>query len=62
MEIFGSEVSKLREQIRALPNAEVLSTSSGQILIIEAALLILLRALLMAVSALNTARLRDLLN
>jgi hypothetical protein len=58
MEIFGAEVSKLRKQLNERPKAQVLGTSSDQTLWIEAILLILLRALLLATSALNMLRVR----
>ncbi len=58
MEIFGAEVSKLRKQLSERPKAQVLGTSSDQTLWIEAILLILLRALLLAASALNMLRVR----
>ncbi|WP_141732368.1 hypothetical protein [Oligoflexus tunisiensis] len=59
MEIFGAEVFRLRKLISATPNAQVLGTSLDQTLWIESVLLILLRALLLAASALNALRLRD---
>jgi hypothetical protein len=59
MEVFGAEVSRLRKQISEVPRDLVLGTSSDQTLWIEAILLILLRALLLATSALNMLRLRD---
>ncbi|HYX33958.1 MAG TPA: hypothetical protein VE954_12655 [Oligoflexus sp.] len=59
MEIFGAEVSRLRKLKNDLPSNQVLGTSSGQTMWIEAILLILLRALLLAASSLNALRLRD---
>jgi hypothetical protein len=59
MEVFGAEVSRLRKEISEAPRDLVLGTSSDQTLWIEAILLILLRALLLAASALNMLRLRD---
>jgi hypothetical protein len=59
MEIFGAEVSRLRKQSEELPSAQVLGTSPQQALWMEAFLLILIRALLLAASALNALRLRD---
>jgi hypothetical protein len=59
MEVFGAEVSRLRKQISEGPKDLVLGTSSDQTLWIEAILLILLRALLLAASALNMLKLRD---
>ncbi|MDQ3231057.1 MAG: hypothetical protein M3Q07_04485, partial [Pseudobdellovibrionaceae bacterium] len=59
MEIFGAEVFKLRKQISEIPGAQVLGTSLNQTLWMEAILLILIRALLLAASALNALRLRD---
>lgn len=59
MEIFGAEVSRLRKLISKLPSNQVLGASSDQTLWIEAILLILLRALLLAASALNALNLRN---
>lgn len=59
MEVFGVEISRLRKQIVEIPRTQVLGTSSDQTLWIEAILLILLRALLLAASALNVLKLRD---
>lgn len=61
MEIFGAEVSRLRRLISENPNTQVLGTSLDQTLWMEAILLILLRALLLATSALNALKLRDLI-
>ncbi|HEY9661122.1 MAG TPA: hypothetical protein V6C65_21935 [Allocoleopsis sp.] len=59
MEIFGAEVSRLRKLISENPSTQVLGTSLDQTLWMEAILLILLRALLLAASAFNMLRLRD---
>ncbi|HET9236003.1 MAG TPA: hypothetical protein VFO10_02060 [Oligoflexus sp.] len=59
MEIFGAEVSRLRKLSGATPRAQVLGTTSDEAFLMEAVLLILLRALLLAASALNALRLRD---
>jgi hypothetical protein len=61
MEIFGAEVSRLRRLISENPNTQVLGTSLDQTRWMEAILLILLRALLLATSALNVLKLRDLI-
>jgi hypothetical protein len=61
MEIFGDEVSRLRKLISENPNTQVLGTSLDQTLWMEAVLLILMRALLLATSALNVLKLRDLI-
>jgi hypothetical protein len=45
--------------IRELPNVDPLGASNSQVLALEAILLIALRALLMAASALNTIFLRE---
>jgi hypothetical protein len=59
MEVFGAEVSRLRQQVSEIPRTQVLGTSADQTLWVEAILLILLRALLLAASALNALRLRE---
>jgi hypothetical protein len=59
MEIFGAEVSRLRKLGSEIPKAQVLGTSLAQSIWIEAILLILLRALLLAASALNVISLRN---
>jgi hypothetical protein len=58
MEIFGAEVSRLRKLINETPTIQVLGTSLDETLWMEAVLLILLRALLLAASAFNALRLR----
>lgn len=62
MEIFGAEVSRLRKLGSDISPAQVLGTSLDQVLWMEAALLILLRALILAASALNALRLRNQLS
>jgi hypothetical protein len=59
MEILGAEVSRLRRMSNELSSADVLGTSPQQTIWIEAILLVLVRALLLATSALNVLRLRD---
>ncbi len=59
MEIFGAEVSRLRKLISETPKAQVLGTSLDQTLWMEAVLLILLRALLLAASTFNALRLSN---
>ncbi len=59
MELFGSEVARINDMIRELPNVDPLGASNSQVLALEAILLIALRALLMAASALNTIFLRE---
>lgn len=60
IELSGTEVARLQGLIRELPRAKPLGISFDHMLIIEAGLLILLQALLMAVSALNVIKLRQL--
>jgi hypothetical protein len=59
IELFGKEVAKINDMIRELPKADPLGASNSQVLALEAILLIALRALLMAASALNTIFLRE---
>lgn len=59
MEVFRAEVAKLRKLMGETPKAQVLGTSLEQTLWMQAVLLILLRALLLAASALNALRCRD---
>jgi hypothetical protein len=59
MEILGAEVSRLRKLISETPKPQALGTSFHQTLWMEAFLLILLRALLLAASAFNALRLRN---
>ncbi len=59
MEILGAEVSRLRKLISETPKAQALGTSFHQTLWMEAVLLILLRALLLAASTFNALRLSN---
>jgi len=59
MELFGKEVARINDMIRELSKADSLGASNSQVLALEAILLIGLRALLMAASALNTIFLRE---
>lgn len=59
MELFGKEVARINDMIRELSKADPLGASNSQVLALEAILLIALRALLMAASALNTIFLRE---
>jgi hypothetical protein len=59
MELFGKEVARINDMIRELPKADPLGASNSQVLALEAILLIALRALLMAASALNAIFLRE---
>jgi hypothetical protein len=59
IEILSAETSRLRSQLDSLPTYQVLGASSYQFLGMEAGLLVIMRALLLAASALNMLRLRD---
>lgn len=59
MRALGDEVTRLQGLIRDIPKAKALGISSSQRQIVEAVLLIALRALIMISVALNAAKLRE---
>lgn len=59
MRLFGEQVRSLQSQIANAPKTTALGTTRADVLLAEAVLLVVMRVILLAVSGLNTVRLRE---